>query len=109
MCVGCWLRQSYPPSISSYIHHPSVLPQEVVLGGRGGEEGRSANGHRTGDTEHPLGLVGSRAHQPRSPVPLCFAQKQAVGIVSSNKCGHSCPTYMPANSYFLLWSENRKS
>ena len=27
------------------------------------------------------GLVGSRARQSRSPVPLCFAQRQAVGII----------------------------
>ena len=29
-------------------------------------------------------LTGSRAHQSASPVPLCFAQKQAVGIVSDS-------------------------
>ena len=29
-------------------------------------------------------LMGSRAHQSASPVPLCFAQKQAVGIVSDS-------------------------
>ena len=27
------------------------------------------------------GLLGSRARQSRSPVPLCFAQRQAVGII----------------------------
>ena len=29
-------------------------------------------------------LTGSRAHQSASPVPLCFAQKQAAGIVSDS-------------------------
>ena len=29
-------------------------------------------------------LPGSRAHQSASPVPLCFAQKQAAGIVSDS-------------------------
>ena len=29
----------------------------------------------------PPGLVGSRAHQSASPVPLCSALKQAVGII----------------------------
>ena len=76
------------PTINLVIHPLSISPPPV--GGvqreeeelkEGGVEGRSANGHRIGDTEHPLGLMGSRAHQPRSPVPLCFAQKQAVGIV----------------------------
>ena len=28
--------------------------------------------------------MGSRAHQSASPVPLCFAQKQAAGIVSDS-------------------------
>ena len=28
--------------------------------------------------------TGSRAHQSASPVPLCFAQKQAVGFVSDS-------------------------
>ena len=39
------------------------------------------NGHGTGDTGSQPGLVGSRARQSRSPVPLCFAQKQVVGII----------------------------
>ena len=43
--------------------------------------GRKAKSHRTGDTEHLLGLVGSRAHESRSPVPFCFAQKKAVGVI----------------------------
>ena len=29
-------------------------------------------------------LTGSRAHQSASPVPLCFAQKQAAGIISDS-------------------------
>ena len=41
----------------------------------------NANGHGTGDTGSQPGLVGSRARQSRSPVPLCFAQRQAVGII----------------------------
>ena len=49
--------------------------------GEGGAEGMDADGHRTGEPGHPTpGLVGSRAHQSASPVPFCFALKQAVGI-----------------------------
>ena len=33
-------------------------------------------------------LTGSRAHQSASPVPLCFAQKQAVGIVVESSALH---------------------
>ena len=43
--------------------------------------GRIVIGHGTGDTGSQPGLVGSRARQSRSPAPLCFAQKQVVGIV----------------------------
>ena len=39
------------------------------------------NAHRTGDTGQQPGLEGSRARQSRSPAPLCFAQKQVVGII----------------------------
>ena len=35
-------------------------------------EGRVVNGHGTGDTGSQPGLVGSRAHQSRSPVPALF-------------------------------------
>ena len=41
----------------------------------------NTNGHRTGEPGHAPGLVGSRARQSTSPFPLCFAQKQAVGII----------------------------
>ena len=34
-----------------------------------------------GGTGQLPGLVGSRARQSRSPAPLCFAQKQVVGII----------------------------
>ena len=49
--------------------------------GEGGAEGMNAAGQRTGDTRHTPGLVGSRARQSRSPVPLRFAQRWAVGII----------------------------
>ena len=49
--------------------------------GERGAQRRVANGHRTGDTRELPGLVGSRARQSRSPAPLCFAQKQVVGII----------------------------
>ena len=39
------------------------------------------NGHGAGDTGQLPGLVGSRARLSRSPAPLCFAQKQVVGII----------------------------
>ena len=67
MCVGCWLRQSYPPSIASYIHHPSVLSQEVVLGGRGGEERRRA-WRRVREIGVPRVRMGSKGERECSPV-----------------------------------------
>ena len=56
------LAAPVPPTIKLFIHPSSIsLP----------------SGGDVWDTGHLPGLVGSRAHQSASPVPLCFAQKQA--------------------------------
>ena len=41
----------------------------------------NSDGCKTGELRQTPGLVGSRAHQSASPFPLCFAMKQAVGII----------------------------
>ena len=54
------------PTINIFIHPSSIsLP----------------SGGDVWDTGHLPGLVGSRAHQSASPVPLCFTQKQEIGII----------------------------
>ena len=90
-CLCVPNRAGYPSrhSISAQDHsltHSCLHSLSLLLfwEGEGGAEGMNANGRRTGEPGQTPGPVGSRARQSASPFPLCFAQKQAAGIVSDS-------------------------